>query len=398
MKIESSRVNMASTHNSYSHTHTEIAQIDRRSDGGKTFGIVVSLSNQTNSTYIEAMDQYNKDLLEEKKEQQKENMQNTLKNLSKLNTLVEKNSGVNQWELPDDFQISLLKRMLAILNGENGKIYGTCYKNLQTIDFGNHLAPSINSFVTNKSSGKVPVIKTSDVAATTSSASSLQVWEKITAVSGTHSEYENTSFLSQGTVQTSDGRNLSFNVEVALGRSLTEKINSLTSETYTRIVTDPLVINLDTNVTHISDQKFTFDLNADGKEDSISMLTEGSGFLALDKNGDGKINDGTELFGTASGDGFKDLAEYDDDKNGWIDENDEVYSKLKVWVKDEKGNDKLLSLKEADIGAIYLQNANTEFSFKNQNNEVDGILRKTGIYLKESTGAVSTVAHVDLSL
>ena len=35
---------------------------------------------------------------------------------------------------------------------------------------------------------------------------------------------------------------------------------------------------------------------------------------------------------------FKDLAEYDEDHNGWIDENDSIFSKLKVWTKDENGN------------------------------------------------------------
>mgnify|MGYP000465316364 CR=1 FL=1 len=55
------------------------------------------------------------------------------------------------------------------------------------------------------------------------------------------------------------------------------------------------------------------------------MLQGGSGYLALNKNGDGVINDGSELFGTASGDGFYDLSMYDEDGNGWIDENDHAY-------------------------------------------------------------------------
>ena len=52
----------------------------------------------------------------------------------------------------------------------------------------------------------------------------------------------------------------------------------------------------------VRDQTFKFDLDADGREDEISMLGKGSGFLALDKNGNGKIDDGSELFGTKSGD------------------------------------------------------------------------------------------------
>ena len=67
---------------------------------------------------------------------------------------------------------------------------------------------------------------------------------------------------------------------------------------------DPLIVNIGSDTADVCDQTFKFDLDADGTEDEISMLGKGSGFLALDKNGDGKINDGSELFGTKSGDGF----------------------------------------------------------------------------------------------
>lgn len=116
----------------------------------------------------------------------------------------------------------------------------------------------------------------------------------------------------------------------------------------------------------------------------------------MDRNGDGKINDGSELFGTKSGDGFKDLAAYDADGNGWIDENDAIFSQLKIWTKDEDGKDKLISLKDADVGAIYLGNADTQFSLKDDDHKLNGEIKKTGIYLHESSGEVGTVNHVDL--
>ena len=119
-------------------------------------------------------------------------------------------------------------------------------------------------------------------------------------------------------------------------------------------------------------------------------------FLSLDKNEDGIINDGSELFGTKSGDGFRDLSEYDDDKNGWIDENDAIFSKLKIWTKDKDGKDYLLDLKQADVGAIYLGNTDTQFSIKNDEHKLNAEIKKTGIYLHEKTGAVGTMNHVDL--
>lgn len=164
------------------------------------------------------------------------------------------------------------------------------------------------------------------------------------------------------------------------------------------MLVDPLVINLDCAVAEVKDMKFYFDLDADGEEEEISELGAGSGYLALDKNGDGVINDGSELFGTKSGDGFADLAAYDVDKNGWIDEADEVFSKLKIWTKDEHGENKLLDLKEAGVGAIYLGSADTRFSLNNEEtNATNAVIRKTGVYLRED-GTAGTVQHVDLAL
>lgn len=61
-------------------------------------------------------------------------------------------------------------------------------------------------------------------------------------------------------------------------------------------------------------------MDCDGKQEEISKLNAGCGYLALDKNGDGVINDGNELFGVKTGDGFYELSKYDSDLNGWIDE------------------------------------------------------------------------------
>lgn len=216
-------------------------------------------------------------------------------------------------------------------------------------------------------------------------------------------EQEDTSFSTVGTVRTKDGREINFNVNVNMSRRCEEyyreELNVAQFALY-----DPLVINLDTDATELSDQTFYFDLDADGEEEEISML-KGSGYLALDKNGDGIINDGSELFGTGNGDGFADLARYDEDGNGWIDENDSIWSKLKIWCKDEKGNDVLYKLSDKGVGAICLQNVSTDFTLQGDRtardgateaNATNGAIRKTGIFLYEN-GNVGTVQHVDMA-
>ena len=216
-------------------------------------------------------------------------------------------------------------------------------------------------------------------------------------------EQEDTSFSTVGTVRTKDGREINFNVNVNMSRRCEEyyreELNVAQFALY-----DPLVINLDTDVTKLSDQTFYFDLDADGEEEEISML-KGSGYLALDKNGDGVINDGSELFGTKNGDGFADLARYDEDGNGWIDENDSIWSKLKIWCKDENGNDVLYKLADQGVGAICLENVSTDFTMQGDRKAQDGtmnanatnaVIRKTGIFLYEN-GNVGTVQHVDMA-
>lgn len=207
-------------------------------------------------------------------------------------------------------------------------------------------------------------------------------------------EMENTGFSTVGTVRTADGREINFNIDVAMSRSFQQTFRE-DLQIASVSMCDPLVINLDTDVAELSDQKFYFDLDADGELDEISSLGAGSGYLALDKNGDGVINDGSELFGTSNGDGFADLAKYDEDGNGWIDEGDAIWSKLKIWCKDENGNDVLYSLKEKGVGAICLQKAATDFTLQGENG-INGAIRSTGVFLYEN-GMAGTLQHVDLA-
>lgn len=198
----------------------------------------------------------------------------------------------------------------------------------------------------------------------------------VTSIKTSHVEEEATSFSGQGIALTEDGRQIDFNVNFSLSRRF-ESYAGVTMARAANLI-DPLVINVGSDVTSISDQSFYFDIDCDGKEDKIRGLGPGTGFLTYDMNGDGIINDGSELFGTKSGDGFKDLARYDSDGNGWIDENDEVYGKLQVWLRSEDGEDTLLSLKEADVGAIYLGSATTAYTYYGDEGAVQDPSRLSG--------------------
>lgn len=222
----------------------------------------------------------------------------------------------------------------------------------------------------------------------------VSVWKRIDYQSYTYEEEEKMAFETVGKALIADGREIEFNMQLEMSREYSESVESLTETTV--IMTDPLVISLNSNPVSVSDQKWQFDIDGDGKKDSISKLSRGAGYLVFDKNGDGVINDGTEMFGAKTGNGFAELSEYDEDGNGWIDENDSIYDKLSVWVKDDEGNDKLMNLKKANVGAIYLGSVSTEFSLKSQeNNQHNAQIRRSGIYLTED-GRANVIQQLDM--
>lgn len=223
--------------------------------------------------------------------------------------------------------------------------------------------------------------------------SELQGWGIDYQYQKTETKKEQLGFSASGNIQTADGRKIDFSVALSMKSEITihESLNFRAGDA----AIDPLVINFGTDMVSISSAKHNFDLDLDGKSDEFSFVGSGSGFLALDKNSDGIINDGSELFGPKSGHGFSELRAYDDDKNGWIDESDEIFSKLLIWTKDENGVESLYSLKDKGIGALYLGSAKTDFEFIGSDAKTTAQLRESSIYLREN-GGVGTFQELDL--
>ncbi|MCX5874948.1 MAG: VCBS repeat-containing protein [Deltaproteobacteria bacterium] len=212
----------------------------------------------------------------------------------------------------------------------------------------------------------------------------------------TVSEQESLNFSTTGQVVTADGQTIDFKLQLAMQREFAAT-NTVQIRAGDAKLVDPLVINFNGKAAELSGGRFAFDLDADGNAEQVSGLASGSGFLALDRNQDGKINNGLELFGPASGKGFGELAQLDSDHNGWLDENDPRYAELRVWMRDAAGNDSLTSLAENNVGAILLNPGKTAFALKDSGNVLQGQLRETSIFLGKK-GGVGTVQEIDLAV
>ena len=213
----------------------------------------------------------------------------------------------------------------------------------------------------------------------------------VVSIYKSYEEHESLSFSTVGKVQTDKGcLDLDLNFNMTRDFAIENRIDIFDSF-------DPLVINLSGDLPNLSSNTFTFDLDNDGTSEQISKLGIGSGFLALDKNDDGIINQGSELFGTITGNGFSELSKYDLDANNWIDENDSIFDKLRIWLKNEDNNEKeLVGLGEMGLGAIFLGSTSSEFTYKTSFNETLGEMKSSGIFLNED-GSVGTVSQIDFA-
>ncbi len=131
----------------------------------------------------------------------------------------------------------------------------------------------------------------------------------------------------------------------------------------------PIAIDLDGDGVELRSitEGVLFDMTNDGVKDKTGWVGKDDGFLALDKNKDGIINDRSELFGDTENfsDGFANLSSYDSNKDGVIDAKDAVFKDLVIW-QDANGDGitqdgELRSLKDHGIKSISLNAAEVDY-------------------------------------
>lgn len=199
-----------------------------------------------------------------------------------------------------------------------------------------------------------------------------------------------------GQIYTADGRSIDMQMELVIDREEVVKERAFARSISSRFV-DPLVLSFDDGLSVFGDTEFCFDLDCDNQMDTISSLKGGSGFLVYDLNGDGKVNDGSELFGPMTGSGYDELQIYDEDGNNWIDENDPVFDQLQLWMGAGGENAELVTLREAGVGALSLASTDAHFNLKDGTGRVLGQVSHSGLFLTED-GEARPLSEIDLNI
>lgn len=215
-------------------------------------------------------------------------------------------------------------------------------------------------------------------------------------------ETETTHLSAAGVIRTTDGQEISFKLDLMMQRYHREETH-VSIRAGDAVRKDPLVLNFGGTAAQLSNQRFLFDLfntgdtGDNGGGEALPLFASASGYLALDIDGNGRIESGKELFGPATNSGFGELASHDDDGNGWIDEADAIFKRLAVWAPAVDGEGKLYLLKELGVGAISLGHVATPFELRGSGNTDLGAVRASGVWLSDS-GKVGSIQEIDLTV
>ena len=79
-------------------------------------------------------------------------------------------------------------------------------------------------------------------------------------------------------------------------------------------------------LTHAYDRKVHFDIDDDGHAERVGWVKADDGLVAMDRNGNGNIDDITELYGDDEMPAYDKLRQHDANKDGKIDARDPDYA------------------------------------------------------------------------
>ena len=198
--------------------------------------------------------------------------------------------------------------------------------------------------------------------------------------------YEAISADFSGSVALDDGSSFSWSMQFEMSY---EEFSY--SERTEQQMKDPLVMSFNGRPAELTGKSTAFNLTDNAKQ--IQQLAQGQYYLAKDSNKNGTVDSGNELFGPTTGQGFAELATFDEDKNGLIDQQDSIWENLWLWRPEDKG---LYSLKEMGVAALSVDSIATPFNLRHKG-EVQGRLERSSIFITEDKD-VGLLQQIDLKV
>ena len=219
----------------------------------------------------------------------------------------------------------------------------------------------------------------------------LEIETREVKVTDVYYERETLDFEAQGAIKLDNGVEVAFELSQHYDREYME-LNSQIVEV--PVLKDPLVVNMGSGAISFNDKQYEFDIDADGEMDNLYELGANAAYLAIDRNNNGTIDDGTELLGAISGDAFAELASYDDNQDGVINSQDEIFDSLVLWRYSDD-QESITKVADSNINTFALASADTAFTFTNDQNDPLAVMRKSGVYANND-GTVGSLHQVDL--
>ena len=154
---------------------------------------------------------------------------------------------------------------------------------------------------------------------------------------------------------------------------------------------DPLLISLSGQPVELASDSSSFDLKGNGQKSALPQLSAEQYYLAYDRNQDNQVNNGTELFGPISGNGFTELAAYDGNANGFIDAADDIWQHLYLWQPQQQ----MLNISQTELAAISVESVATPMSLLNNEQQVVAQLQRSGLAFF-ADGSPALVQQIDI--
>lgn len=220
-------------------------------------------------------------------------------------------------------------------------------------------------------------------------------WGVIVERKETHERFERTDVHISATLKTEDGRTLKLDLKRMQERfERKESVETLRFGDAVAPAKDPLVLDFGLPGTSTTHDGPLLDLDLDGDLERLPGLGPTSAWLVHDRNGDGSLTDGSELFGPTTNDGYRELARLDQDGNGFVDAGDAAWSRLALWEHTPTGG-RLVALASRGVGALFVGSVSAAFELRGPDGQPSAQQKAMSFWVGEN-GSVGSTRRVDL--